>query len=120
MFFNRTYLDLLFLLRESLLDFDPLAPGNWICVAACWALTRAELSLGFRVDVPKNESISIRDFYALVSVLGLLLLFDMNHESIDFFRAPTQTDVFSVCLMTMENNFANDFWAFPGFSFDGM
>lgn len=53
MFFNRTYLDLLFLLRESLLeDFEPcglLEPGSWICCA----LTRAEFSRGFLVDVPK-------------------------------------------------------------------
>lgn len=56
MFFNLTYFDLLFLLRESLLeDFDPLAPGNCICVAACWALTSAEFNLGFLVDVPKKK-----------------------------------------------------------------
>jgi hypothetical protein len=54
MFFNLTYLDLLFLLRESLLeDFEPcglLEPGSWCCCA----LTSAEFSRGFLVDVPKT------------------------------------------------------------------
>jgi hypothetical protein len=61
-FFNRTYFDRLFLLRDNLLeDFELcglLDPGNWICVAACWA-TSAEFSRGLRVEVPKIKIILI-------------------------------------------------------------
>ena len=57
MFFNRTYFDFLFLPRESLLeDLEPwvlLDPGSWIC----WALTRAELRRGLRVEVPKKVKV---------------------------------------------------------------
>lgn len=119
MFFNLTYLDLLFLLRESLLeDFEPLAPGNWICVAACWALTSAEFSRGFRVDVPKKEvnRISIRQcwFKSLINcfhccptwTINLLILFAHQYRRNIFHTVCS-------CWMMSENIFAIKFWGFP-------
>lgn len=71
MFFNRTYFDLLFLPRDNFEDLELwglLDPGNCSWVAACWALTRAELSRGFRVDVPtmtRERTVSISRHFML-------------------------------------------------------
>lgn len=95
MFFKRTYLDRLFLPRESLLEdlalCGLLPPGSWLC----WALTSAELSRGLRVEVPKIEiSVSDRfDCYCLVAWTIKILISSGWRVS----QTPTQTQQFSVC-----------------------
>jgi hypothetical protein len=108
MFFNRTYFDLLFLLR-LLEDFDPwglLDPGNWIWVAACWA-TSAEFSRGFLVDVPKMRKWSIlqftKNFMLHLSLVDVFIvrrheLVKREMQSLYWFCAPTQ--VYSCFLLS--------------------
>lgn len=84
MFFNLTYLECFFLLRESLLEVlelfgAPEPPGNTCtCVAACCA-AKAEFKRGLRVEVPKIKakkhiSVSIC-FIVYIYVVVVVVLF---------------------------------------------
>lgn len=104
MFFNLTYFECFFLLRESLLEvFElfgaPEPPGKTCtCVAACCA-ANAEFKRGLRVEVPKIEQkIEFSVSFILLFIFMLLLLCyfafllifaqyhqHQNHENIDFF-----------------------------------
>lgn len=114
MFFNLTYFDLLFLLRESLLeDLEPLAPGNWICVAACcWAAT-AELRRGLRVDVPKNRELHSVKLFKLFKCFNCYPTWTINLLII--FSAPTQMEFFTYCLQLLDDD-----WKYFRHQFSGI
>lgn len=116
MFFNLTYLDLLFLPRESLEDFEPcglLEPGSWIC----WALTRAEFNRGFRVDVPKIA----KQISSIIKIYTVSDVDDFWRETKKYWfylfsRPRIHVNEFSDCLQLLwvdENILKLKFWVFP-------